>query len=71
MFRSTPAVLDAVAAAVTALAAQQVNEEHARHKGLVYAAMFQLRDSALWKRVKHMIDGGELAGTVAPPASPS
>ncbi len=59
-FKAGLHVLTEKPAAVTALAAEEVNKEHARHKDLVYAAMFQLRDSALWKRVKAMLDGGDL-----------
>jgi predicted dehydrogenase len=53
-------VLTEKPAAVTALAAEEVNIEHAKNPKLVYAAMFQLRDSALWKRVKGLITNGDL-----------
>jgi predicted dehydrogenase len=46
--------------AVTALAAEQVNAEHARRPDLVYAAMFQMREAPLWKRLKHMITTGQI-----------
>ena len=44
--------------AVTAKAAQQMNEAHARHKKLVFAAMFMMRMSPMWRKVKEMVDGG-------------
>ena len=46
--------------AVTAKAAAEVNAEHAKRPELVYAAMFQLRDAPLWKRLKNMITTGQL-----------
>ena len=59
-FKAGLHVLTEKPVAVTALAAQQVNEEHAKHPGLVYSAMFQMRDVPLWKRVKHIIASGQL-----------
>lgn len=59
-FKAGVHVLTEKPVAVTALDAQRVNEEHAKHPKLVYAAMFQMRDVPLWKRLKHMIDTGEL-----------
>lgn len=59
-FKAGLHVLTEKPVAVTAKAAQEVNDEHAKHKGLVYAAMFQMRDAPLWKRIKHIIDSGQL-----------
>lgn len=46
--------------AVTAKAGAQSNEEHAKQPDLVYAAMFQMRDAPLWKRLKLMITSGQM-----------
>ncbi len=46
--------------AVTAKAAQEVNEAHARKPQLKYAAMFQLRTIPKWKRMKEIISSGTL-----------
>jgi len=46
--------------AVTTKAAIEVEAVHARHADRVYAAMFQIRATPLWRRIKAMIDGGEL-----------
>jgi predicted dehydrogenase len=46
--------------AVTAKDAAAVADAHKKKKGLVYAAMFQMRNAPLWKRVKHIIDTGGL-----------
>ena len=59
-FKAGLHVLTEKPVAVTAKEAQEVNEEHAKHKGLVYAAMFQMRDAPLWKRIKHIITSGQL-----------
>ena len=45
---------------VTAKEAVKVEKVHAKNKKLVYAAMFQMRNVPLWKRVKKIIDDGEL-----------
>ena len=46
--------------AVSAKAAQQMNEAADRNKKLVYAAMFQMRDVPRWKHVKQLLDDGEI-----------
>jgi len=49
---------------VTAKAAQEVNEAHAKKPHLKYAAMFQLRTLPRWKRIKQIIDSGQLGELV-------
>src|SRR5690606_16333902 len=46
--------------AVTAKAAAQVNEAHKKYPNVLYAAMFQQRTSAVWKKVKSMIAAGDV-----------
>ncbi len=46
--------------AVTAKDAETVNRFHADHPHLVYAAMFNQRTNPCWKKVKQIIDSGEL-----------
>jgi len=46
--------------AVTARAAQEVNEAHQQHKGLVYGAMFQQRTNPGWRTIKRLIDNGRI-----------
>ena len=46
--------------AVTAKAAAEVNEAHKKHPKLVYAAMFQQRTNAAWKKVKSMVAAGDV-----------
>jgi predicted dehydrogenase len=59
-FKHNLHVLTEKPVAVTALAAEQVNKAHAANPKLVYAAMFQMRDVPIWKRIKSMIDSGQL-----------
>ncbi len=46
--------------AVTAKAAQEMNEAADRHPELIYGAMFQLRLLPVWQTVKRLIDAGEV-----------
>lgn len=46
--------------AVTAQAAAEVNAAHRKHPKIVYAAMFQQRTHPVWKKVKAMVDSGEV-----------
>ncbi len=46
--------------AVTAQAAQQVNDFHAKHPDRVYAAMFQQRTRPAHKYIKQLIESGQL-----------
>lgn len=48
--------------AVTAKDADSVNKAYAKvkGKGIIYAAMFQQRTNPTWRKVKQMIDNGEL-----------
>ncbi|MCC7407848.1 MAG: Gfo/Idh/MocA family oxidoreductase [Phycisphaeraceae bacterium] len=46
--------------AVTALAAQKMIDESRKHKNLLFAAMFQMRTGAKWKKVKQIVDSGQL-----------
>lgn len=46
--------------AVTAKAAQEMNDAADRHPELIYAAMFQLRLLPVWQEVKRLIDAGEV-----------
>jgi predicted dehydrogenase len=45
---------------VTAKDAEETNRFFARKKGLIYAAMFQMRTLPKWKKAKDLIDSGEL-----------
>ncbi len=46
--------------AVTAKAAQEINEAHKKHPKVVYAAMFQQRTRRDWQKVKQMVESGQL-----------
>ena len=46
--------------AVTAAAAQQMNEAAAKRPDLKFAAMFQMRTAEKWRRIKALLDAGEL-----------
>ena len=46
--------------AVTAKAAQEVNEAHAKYPNVKYGAMFQQRTAPHWQCVKRIIDSGSL-----------
>lgn len=46
--------------AVTAKAAAEMNAAHAKYPNTVFAVMFQMRTVPVFKRLKQMIDGGEL-----------
>jgi predicted dehydrogenase len=46
--------------AVTAKAAQEMNDEAAKHPGLVFGVMYQMRTSAKIRRAKQIISSGEL-----------
>ena len=46
--------------AVTARAADEVNNVHRRHPELVYAVMFQLRAAPKWRKLHELIQNGEL-----------
>lgn len=46
--------------AVTAKAAAEMNAAHAKHPKTVFAVMFQMRTVPVFRRLKQMIDGGEL-----------
>ncbi len=59
-FKAGLHVLTEKPVAVTARDAVKVEAVHAKHQKLVYAAMFQIRAHPLWKRIKAMIDNGEL-----------
>ena len=59
-FKRNIHVLTEKPVAVTAKAAQEANEAHAKCPKVVYAAMFNQRTHACWKLVKQMMDGGEV-----------
>lgn len=46
--------------AVTAKAAQQMNQVAAKHPELVFSAMFQMRTNPKWAKIKQIIDAGLL-----------
>ena len=46
--------------AVTAAAAQKMNDAAAQRPDLKFAAMFQLRTEGRWRKIKQMIDSGQL-----------
>ena len=50
--------------AVTVKAAEEVNRCHARHPRALYAAMFNQRTYPAWRKVKELIDTGELGELV-------
>jgi predicted dehydrogenase len=45
---------------VTAKEADAVNAEHKKHRKLVYAAMFQMRLSPAWKKVRELVTTGQI-----------
>jgi predicted dehydrogenase len=45
---------------VTAKQAEAVNAEHHKHRKLVYAAMFQMRLSPIWKKVRELVATGQV-----------
>ncbi len=59
-FKAGLHVLTEKPVAVTAKDAVRVEKEHAKHRGLVYAAMFQIRAHPMWLAIKQIIDRGDL-----------